>query len=81
LTKAQCDLAYNLVSELSVYADAIEKYGNQNISASMRNAASLLSQMVEENEKPVGIASGEPVVKRQENSDVFPGFRGNNDYA
>jgi chaperonin GroEL (HSP60 family) len=68
LTEAQLKLAYELVSELSMYARAIDQYGNQRIAAAMRNAASLLSQMIAENEG-----------KRQENNDVFPGFRGNNE--
>jgi hypothetical protein len=48
MTKAQLDLAYRLAGELSIYAKAIDQYGNQRISACMRNAASILEQMVEE---------------------------------
>jgi hypothetical protein len=50
MTDAQLDLAHKLVSELSMYAKAIDQYGNVQIAAVMRNAASLLQVMVDEAE-------------------------------
>jgi hypothetical protein len=60
MTKAQIDLAHTLVSELTMYAKAIDQYGNARISASMRNAASLLQVMVDEAEAPELPLSDEP---------------------
>jgi hypothetical protein len=74
MTRAQIDLAYRCASELVMYARAIDQYGNQRIAACMRNASDLLTRMVEEAE-----LTELPTPKRQENSDVFPGFRGNNE--
>ena len=50
MTDGQLDLAYKLVSELSMYAKAVDQYGNAQIAAAMRNAASLLQAMVDEAE-------------------------------
>jgi hypothetical protein len=71
MTKAQLDLAHKCAAELSMYAQAIDQYGNQRIATCMRNASDLLLRMVEEAELPIP--------KRQENNDIFPGFRGNNE--
>jgi len=50
MTDAQLDLAHKLVSELSMYAKALDGISNSGISAAMRNAASLLQVMVDEAE-------------------------------
>jgi len=50
MTDAQLDLAHKLVSELSMYASAIDHHGYASVSAAMRNAASLLQVMVDEAE-------------------------------
>jgi hypothetical protein len=51
MTEAQCDMAFRLVSELSIYAKASDQYGNSRMAACMRNAASLLAKMLEEAEQ------------------------------
>jgi hypothetical protein len=93
LTKEQLDLAHKCASELSMYAKAIDQYGNQRIAATMRNAADLLIQMIAEAEVKEGALreikdqyltpdQASAIAKaglRQENNDVFPGFRGNNE--
>jgi hypothetical protein len=96
LTKEQLDLAHKCASELSMYAKAINQYGNgERFAACMRNAASLLLQMIAEAEVKEGALreikdqylnpdQASAIAKaglRQENDDVFPGFRGNNDSA
>jgi microcystin degradation protein MlrC len=53
MTKAQLDLAHKTASELSMYAAAANQYGHSGMAAAMRNAASLLTKMVEEAEAPV----------------------------
>ncbi len=50
MTKAQLDLAHKTIGDLGHCVRAMEQYGNERIAGCMRNAASLLQQMVDENE-------------------------------
>jgi len=50
MNDAHLDLAHRLVGELGQYAKAIDQYGNDRIAACMRNAASLLTLMIDEAE-------------------------------
>jgi hypothetical protein len=50
MTKAQLDLAHKTIGDLGHCVRAMEQYGNAKIANAMRNAASLLQQMVDENE-------------------------------
>jgi hypothetical protein len=51
MTKADIDLAHRLIGDLGHCVRAMEQYGNAKIASTMRNAASLLQQMVDENEQ------------------------------
>ena len=51
MTKAQLDLAHKTIGDLGHCVRAMEQYGNERIAGCMRNAASLLQQMVDENEQ------------------------------
>ena len=74
MTRAQIDLAHKTAAELALYAKTLSQYGNERMAAPMRNASELLTRMVEEAE-----LTELPTPKRQENNDIFPGFRGNNE--
>jgi len=50
MTRAQIDLAHRTVGDLGHCVTVIEQYGNERIAGCMRVAASLLQQMVDENE-------------------------------
>jgi hypothetical protein len=50
MTKAQLDLAHKTIGDLGHCVRAMEQYGNGRIVSVMRVAASLLQQMVDENE-------------------------------
>ena len=57
MTRAQIDLAHKTVSDLGHCAKAAEQYVNASMAAVMRNAASLLQQMIDEyeaDEQPLG---------------------------
>lgn len=51
MTQADYDLAHKLVGDLGHCVRAMEQYGNARIANTMRNAASLLQKMIEENEQ------------------------------
>jgi hypothetical protein len=50
MTQAQLDLAHKTIGDLGHCVRAMEQYGNGRIVSVMRVAASLLQQMVDENE-------------------------------
>jgi len=50
MTKAQLDLAHKTIGDLGHCVRAMEQYGNERIAGCMRNAASLLQQMIDEYE-------------------------------
>jgi hypothetical protein len=51
MTKAQIDLAHKTIGDLGHCVRAMEQYGNGKIAGTLRVAASLLQQMVDENEQ------------------------------
>ncbi len=50
MTKAQLDLAHKTIGDLGHCVRAMEQYGNGKIASTMRVAASLLQQMIDEYE-------------------------------
>ena len=50
MTEAQLDLAHKLVGDIGHCVHAMEQYGNGRIADTMRNAGSLLQQMIDEYE-------------------------------
>jgi hypothetical protein len=51
MTKADINLAHKTASELAMYAKYIDQLGHAKLAAAVRNASSLLQQMVEEHEE------------------------------
>ena len=51
MNNAQLDLAHKTIGDLGHCVRAMEQYGNGKIAGVMRVAASLLQQMVDENEQ------------------------------